>query len=287
MRKSAAIKKICSRISTIQLANDDICVVLRFNQPKIISNAVLPLPASVAALVGNSSVIKAGVEIREDARRLHRDFGVRCSSIVDLRRIVRTIKEQAGAQHFRAPLRDIGTELNSTILSTTDFCLDWAKSSSDLHMDVSAMNLSMGLRALAKTCLGLTIDKDPNIRCSDWSQPLTMAQLEYAATDAWVSQRLGTLLFHLALRGCIDYQELQSTPTISGEERRQRATEWLTRYFRSFETPLDFEEWERVNAGADQQAIHSQPREEPCEGEGDLPIRLTGNRPPVKAVKGL
>ena len=45
-----------------------------------------------------------------------------------------------------------------------------------------------GLRRLAQKFLGLHLDKDPEIRTSNWSRwPLTRAQLVYAANDAIAS----------------------------------------------------------------------------------------------------
>ena len=53
----------------------------------------------------------------------------------------------------------------------------------------------MGMKQLASTLLGLKLDKSKNIQAGDWSKyPLTVKQIEYAATDAVVCLALAEQL---------------------------------------------------------------------------------------------
>ncbi|CAO2165812.1 unnamed protein product [Urochloa humidicola] len=51
-----------------------------------------------------------------------------------------------------------------------------------------------GLKTLACEVMGVHVDKDKNVTCSDWSQPLSMVQVRYACIDAFVSYEIGRLL---------------------------------------------------------------------------------------------
>ena len=80
-------------------------------------------------------------------------------------------------------------------------CVFQTKSSnlySSYNMDFVANNLSkhfcregMSLSALSQQVLGITMDKDWKIRCSDWEAPqLSERQIEYAANDAVVAVQI-------------------------------------------------------------------------------------------------
>merc|ERR1711972_772903 len=50
---------------------------------------------------------------------------------------------------------------------------------------------SLGLKSIARDLLGITLQKDKYLSCSDWSRErLTPEQVRYAALDAWVALRL-------------------------------------------------------------------------------------------------
>ncbi|CAL4974922.1 unnamed protein product [Urochloa decumbens] len=51
-----------------------------------------------------------------------------------------------------------------------------------------------GLKTLAREVMGVHVDKDKNVTCSEWSQPLSMVQVRYACIDAFVSYEIGRLL---------------------------------------------------------------------------------------------
>ena len=176
-----------SSVASLQIANQDVCIIVRtmtFSMMEKVRWLILgdyrkskeptPLPRCVQDLLEDESVFKVGVEIKEDARRLYRDFGVRCKSVVDLKSLY-TRAYGSGSQSNRSKMVGDG----------------------------------IGLHALSKLCLGVTLEKNHSLRCSDWSAPvLSIPQLEYAAKDAWVAPRIAaTLLDKIVGQDAGDRQE--------------------------------------------------------------------------------
>ncbi|EDO33961.1 predicted protein, partial [Nematostella vectensis] len=66
------------------------------------------------------------------------------------------------------------------------------RSDIQVYAKVLALNQDgTGLKKLAKTILGIELDKPKNISLSNWELfPLTYKQVSYAALDAWVSFKL-------------------------------------------------------------------------------------------------
>ncbi|EGG20780.1 3'-5' exonuclease domain-containing protein [Cavenderia fasciculata] len=67
-----------------------------------------------------------------------------------------------------------------------------------------------GLAALAKSTMGVTIDKSHHIRCGHWeSEQLTPDQIHYAACDAWI----GREIFNVMYDKHVDTHKTEITPT--------------------------------------------------------------------------
>lgn len=56
---------------------------------------------------------------------------------------------------------------------------------------------SSGLRAIVQASCSFELKKDTSIQCSNWDEPLSAAQIEYAAADAIYSRRAFLYFFHL------------------------------------------------------------------------------------------
>ncbi|MPC34103.1 exonuclease 3'-5' domain-containing protein 2-like isoform X2 [Portunus trituberculatus] len=109
-----------------------------------------PLPDSLQSLLGDVSVIKAGVGIDQDKMFLETDYGLLVQGCVDLRLVLLCCLESGGVEKATGKVTP-----------------------------------SLGLAALAFKFLGRTLDKDWQVRTSDWeAETLTKRQQNYAAEDA-------------------------------------------------------------------------------------------------------
>lgn len=128
-------------VALLQLATSSgVCVLVRLQA------FTPPLPDSLQSLLGDPSIIKAGVGIDQDRMFLETDYSLLVQGCVDLRHVVLCCPESGAAGN--------GTP-------------------------------SLGLAALALRFLGRTLDKDWRVRASDWeAETLTRRQQSYAAEDA-------------------------------------------------------------------------------------------------------
>ena len=137
------------RTATMQLSTATCTYVLHLAHMRTI-------PRTVQAVLEDRAVHKVGVAIRNDARKLQRDFGVHTHGLLELSVLAKALE----------PSR-------------------WA-----------ARRRLISLRDLTQTYLERDLRKDA-VRVSGWTNvPLSAAQLEYAASDAYV----GLELYHELLR---------------------------------------------------------------------------------------
>jgi len=123
-------KGVTNEVSLLQLCNSENCFLFRLNK--------IGMPESLASLLSNQSIAKAGVAIRDDISGLQRLRYFKPVNFIDLQSFV----------------KDFGIEDN-------------------------------GLKKLVANILGFQISKRQ--QTSNWEQEeLSPAQIEYAATDAWV-----------------------------------------------------------------------------------------------------
>lgn len=126
--------------------------------------AMRSLPQSIVKMMADPSVLKVGVAVRNDAHKLRRDFGIVSAGLVELSVLAKSVEPDRW-QHRR------------TLISLQDLCNAY---------------LSRQLR------------KD-DVRISRWSRiPLSEKQLEYAASDVFVSlelfHRLVLLMYDQAMK---------------------------------------------------------------------------------------
>ncbi|KAI3623901.1 hypothetical protein CBS14141_003600 [Malassezia furfur] len=112
--------------------------------------AMRSLPESIVKMMADPTVLKVGVAVRNDAHKLRRDFGIVSAGLVELSMLAKSIEPDRW-QHRRL------------LISLQDLC--------NAYLD----------RRLRKD----------DIRISRWSRvPLSNKQLEYAASDVFVSLEL-------------------------------------------------------------------------------------------------
>lgn len=149
-------------VALLQLATySGMCVLVRL--PSFTSS----LPDSLKSVLGDVTIIKAGVGIDQDRKFLEMDYSLRVEGCVDLR-------------HMALQCHESGIVTETKVNGT----------------------LSLGLASLSLRFLGRTLDKDWRVRSSNWeAEKLTKRQLSYAAEDALVGVQL-LMVMWTKLCGC-------------------------------------------------------------------------------------
>jgi hypothetical protein len=113
---------------------------------------------SLFQFLTNPRVLKCGVGILHDKRKLEMDYGVQMRGIVELGSMMQRILTMA-------PLRERNNE-------------KWG--------DIGSESLSWSLKDLARIICGVSLPKVKGVQCSDWAaNNLTTEQVLYAAADAY------------------------------------------------------------------------------------------------------
>eukprot|EP00927_Polykrikos_kofoidii_P048662 TRINITY_DN42901_c0_g1_i1.p1 TRINITY_DN42901_c0_g1~~TRINITY_DN42901_c0_g1_i1.p1 ORF type:complete len:436 (-),score=69.82 TRINITY_DN42901_c0_g1_i1:178-1485(-) len=152
--------------ATLQLSAQDVVVVFHLSN-------LGTVPPVLQDLLGRSDVLKVGVGVEGDVRKIERDFGGLASRADEL--------------------------LSNGGLSAADeFCkkqgLFRVRGVVDLN-DLARYAVDLGrprssLSAMCEELLGAHVPKTESIRMGNWeTYPLTDAQLQYAVLDAWASLR--------------------------------------------------------------------------------------------------
>jgi hypothetical protein len=145
--------------ATIQLSTPDSCLIVQL--ATIGDGSARNAPSILRDVVNNPKIIKVGVGIDDDALELYR-----WSRDSDPYPHVASADPQNGKSNLweMTSRFDIGCILPS-------------------HNP----GRRIGLREVAKTILGVEIQKNKRIQMSNWGNKLTSDQISYAARDAWVS----------------------------------------------------------------------------------------------------
>ncbi|KAK9470014.1 SEN1 N terminal-domain-containing protein [Dipodascopsis tothii] len=158
-----------SKIDVIQLASENAVGVFRTSGHR-------NLHTSLADIIQDPKILKVGVGVINDMRKLYKVFGLQPRGFMDLADFERVL-EQHGLSGATAPvlaLRKIGF--------TTECDLP------QLH-NFSRQSNHIGLSALANRYTGLPLDK--GMQRSVWNrEKLTARQREYAANDAYAGVKI-------------------------------------------------------------------------------------------------
>jgi len=140
-----------------RLTNDFLASIAIFHlalQPETTAQTLLPPDSSLARLITSPSITKLGVAISADMTRLSKYFPhLHPHSHFELSHLYKTILYQDNTAHFNKRL--------------------------------------VSLAEQASAIFGIPLSKDEDIRGSDWSRPVSLQQVDYAASDAYV----GLMLF--------------------------------------------------------------------------------------------
>lgn len=150
-------------VALIQLATLDMVLLLHIHHMKFQEGGP---PEELAQILASRDVLKVGVNIQADARKLYSDYGLTVNAMLDL------------AVH--APkLAKANCEPPSS-----PHC---GRSSEALLTAVRAIKPRSSLQTISEAFLNKTIDKAQHIRRSNWETPnLDRDQIRYSAADAHV-----------------------------------------------------------------------------------------------------
>ncbi|KAL3494578.1 ribonuclease H-like domain-containing protein [Aspergillus germanicus] len=103
-------------------------------------------------ILESSEITKTGVAIKSDSTRLRTHLGINPRGIFELSHLYRLVK------YYNTP-----SLINKKLV---------------------------GMSKQVDEHFGMPLQKDPFVRCSNWSSPLTEAQIQYAAADAYAGYQL-------------------------------------------------------------------------------------------------
>ena len=145
-------ENIKNKVSTIQIASEDRVAVFHIALFQGVDSGGL-LPPTLRVILESGDIIKTGVSVLNDARRLHKYFDLEMHGVFELSRLYRLIK-----------------------YSETD----------PLQVNKKLVSLASQVEDM----LGLPLDKDPYVRSGDWSKLLNDREYLYAASDAYAGMQL-------------------------------------------------------------------------------------------------
>ncbi|KAL2828768.1 ribonuclease H-like domain-containing protein [Aspergillus cavernicola] len=151
--QASASDSIQSNVSVIQFASQNriaLFQIARFMPGKTLEHLVSP---TLKRILESSDVTKVGVTIKADCTRLRKYLGIDPHSIFELSHLHKLIK----------------------------YC----------HVNPKLINKRpVSLNEQVEEHFGLPLEKDVDVRCSNWTGSLTYRQVHYAAADAYANYQL-------------------------------------------------------------------------------------------------
>ncbi|KAJ4489589.1 hypothetical protein C8J55DRAFT_505455 [Lentinula edodes] len=162
------------------------------------------LPDGLAEILENPRIVKVGVGIQNDAKKLFRDLRICLNSCVDLSLFVKCVDSGLFAERLD---RYAGIPLLSSAFTPPSLPPDstspWEFYASETFLGPHFRRLfrgpysnSIGLARLAETYEGIVLTKGKITR-SNWDLELSPAQVTYAALDAYAGSVVYTHLIRL------------------------------------------------------------------------------------------
>ncbi|XP_041369595.1 exonuclease 3'-5' domain-containing protein 2-like [Gigantopelta aegis] len=141
-------------VALVQISTQQgLCLLVRLNR-------MTSLPATLRTFLSDRSILKVGVAVKDDGRKLRVDHGLSVSGCLDLRYLVSKFQHIYKCDNY-------------------------------------------GLQGIAKAVLGLSLNKEQSIRCSDWeADKLSCNQVAYAAADSQSAVDIFTKLVFTVVFGC-------------------------------------------------------------------------------------
>ena len=190
------------RAATIQLCNDNCCAVFQAssfervdekeNEDSITAEEIQPrrkIPASLSALLKDCSILKVGVGASRDAVKVKKDYNEDVNGVIDIEIFATRLRDQLlktqSMSSSSLPSSSSPSSSSSSSSFSTSSLLDYKKNGFVPFGD------KLSLAGLCEDVLGRQLSKPPHIRLSNWeAEPLSDAQLSYAACDAYAGYRV-------------------------------------------------------------------------------------------------
>lgn len=188
-------------VAVVQLSNGKITLVIQLLQMGRVPNALRDLLA-------NKRILKVGVGVSGDALALQRSYNSNSSVNIDNNDSNSSNEDQKVNNNFIDVRGCLELEL---LLARTVNC-------GGLH----GFSGGTSLKALAQNLLDIEIDKNQEIRCSDWSvAELTNKQIMYAAADAFYSWAIFNRLLRIRYEAMIKKVSAGENNSLNLEEKNR------------------------------------------------------------------
>ncbi|KAL2860878.1 3'-5' exonuclease [Aspergillus lucknowensis] len=151
--QARALDSIQDNVSLIQLASSDriaLFQISRFVPGNTLKDLVSP---TLKRILESPNITKVGVAAKADSSRLRKFLGIDARAIFELSHLHRLVKYY----HSNPAL------INKRVVR---------------------------LNEQVEEHFGLPLEKDDDVRCSNWASPLTYRQVQYAAADAYACYQL-------------------------------------------------------------------------------------------------
>ncbi|RPB24851.1 hypothetical protein L211DRAFT_867724 [Terfezia boudieri ATCC MYA-4762] len=145
-------KRVCDNVSLIQLAKEDHITLFHLGRVRK-ENVEELIPSSLKAILESKSILKVGVSVAGDGSRIKKWLGIEPQGMMELSAIHHVIEYARERRKGQIP------------------------------------RVLVSLTRLSEKYLQLPIHKG-STRTSDWAKPLSLAQISYAATDAYAGLRI-------------------------------------------------------------------------------------------------
>ncbi|KAF9516048.1 hypothetical protein BS47DRAFT_1484203 [Hydnum rufescens UP504] len=164
------VRALEGRTALVQVCDRDTILLIQLS-------AMCKFPQKLEEVLQSPSIVKTGVAIAHDARKLLKDYAVKASNLVELS----TLAIAADASYAALKPRKLTS-----------------------------------LAKLVERYTGKVLDKDKLVQCSDWEKELTESQQAYAANDVRSGLSVYLHLLDMAsATGCMMYPGANSAPSRS------------------------------------------------------------------------
>lgn len=155
------------------------------------------LPPELIQLLESKRVFKLGVNIKNDATKIHKDLGIVTNGLVDLAQVSRNLQRDG----FEPP--------------SNPAC---GRSKAEAIAALKSLPGRASLAAVIQCFLGTEMFKGTFVRRSDWeARPLSSSQYLYAACDAYVAFAAYEAMLKFRKPGAADENVPLSKPGTTGE----------------------------------------------------------------------